>query len=62
MTIKCRCWSDGGPPLRVVQGTMTPMVQQGMYFQNFQNAQKIDLLLLYVAYDVLICTAGYTDT
>ena len=38
------------------------MVQQGMYFQNFQNAQKIDLLLLYVTYDVLIGTAGYTDT
>ena len=38
------------------------MVQQGMYFQNFQNAQKIDLLLLYVTYDVLICTAGYIDT
>ena len=32
------------------------MVQQGMYFQNYQNAQKIDLLLLYVTYDVLICT------
>ena len=41
-------------------------MQQGMYmyFQNFQNAQKIDLLLLYmyVTNDVLICTAGYIDT
>ena len=38
------------------------MVQQGMYFQNFQNAQKVDLFLLYVTYDVLTYTAGYTDT
>ena len=50
--------------LRVVisQMEVCVMVQQGIYFQNYQNAQKIDLLLLYVTYDVLICTAGYTDT
>ena len=38
------------------------MVLQGMYFQNFQNTQNIDLFFLCVTYDAQIYTAGNTNT